>query len=184
MANLEKRELAVNPHRFAPAAPDEEYVYGACCPGWHSAGSHADALEDWLSFMSANDIERVCCVLPGSSHGGIGRNIDAYRDAFGRANVRHVPITDRGLADKRRLGDEIFPFFEQAVGAGERVVVHGLDGIGRTGQVLATWLVHDRQYSPQRAMSTVERMGRLPDDPVRRGTISEDRFAEYLASFR
>jgi hypothetical protein len=73
----------VNAHRFAAAAPDEEYVYGSCAPGWHSAGSHATALDDWIESMREHGIERVVCLLPGKQLDVAGANLDRYADAFG-----------------------------------------------------------------------------------------------------
>jgi len=57
-------------HRFAPAAPDEEYVYGACCPGWHSTAEQEEGIEEWIEFMRDRGIERVCCLLSGDQLDG------------------------------------------------------------------------------------------------------------------
>ena len=158
-------------HRFAPAAPDEEHVYGACAPGWHSAASHAVALEDWISFMQERDVERVVCLLAGEP-GSEGANIPRYRQAFGDENVLHAPIADGHLADVDTLMSEILPFLEESRDRDQKVVVHGLAGIGRTGQVLATWLAAYREYSPREAVDTVQEMGRDPREAIQRGNAS------------
>jgi hypothetical protein len=163
--------VAANAHRFAPAAPDEEYVYGACAPGWHSAASHTVALEDWIAFMKERDIERVCCLLAGQPGAGDG-DLPRYRAAFGDENVCHAPTADAHLVDVETLASDILPFLEASREREQKVVVHGLAGIGRTGQVLATWLAAYRGYEPRDAVDTVREMGRDPREAIHRGNAS------------
>jgi hypothetical protein len=87
-------------HRFGPAAPDEEYVYGSRAPGWHAA------------------------------------------------------------------------------------VVHGLSGLGRTGQVLAGWLAYDRGYRSDRAVRIVQECGRDPTITVTDRTVTEQDLFELLETVR
>ncbi len=171
-------------HRFAPAAPHEQHVYGACSPGWHSAGDHRTAVEQWVASMQEAEIDRVCCLLslpPGefeeSNHG-------LYREAFGTEGVRYVPLADRRLVDAGRLRREILPFLSDTVDAGERVVVHGLSGLGRTGQVLAAWLVSHHEYRPHEAVDTVREMGRDPAVGVERGDATRHELLDVLGEFR
>jgi hypothetical protein len=124
-------------HRFAPAAPHEEHVYGACSPGWHSAADHRTAVEQWVAFMQEAGIERVCCLLS-------------------------LPP---GEAD-------------------ERVVVHGLAGLGRTGQVLAAWLVAHHEYRPHEAVDTVREMGRDPAVAIEGGDATHHELLDMLGEFR
>jgi hypothetical protein len=180
MSTSHPRALGATAHRFAPAAPDENLVYGACSPGWHSLASHDDALADWIGFMNGRGVERVCCLLPGCRSGG---NLDRYSRAFGDDAVLHAPSPDHRLVDETLLADAVLPFLDAAAATGERVVVHGLAGIGRTGQVLAAWLAHDRDYGPERALETVQEMGRHPDDPVRAGNATETELRELVATF-
>ncbi|MFC7076325.1 protein-tyrosine phosphatase family protein [Haloarcula halophila] len=171
----------MNAHRFAPAAPDEEFVYGACAPGWHSAGSHADALDDWIETLRDREVTRICCLLPGRQLDTGGSNLDRYRSAFGAENVCHSPVPDHHLVPQQQLSAEILPFLADARRDEERVVVHCLAGIGRTGQVLAAWLVYNRDYGPHRAIETVESMGREPLDAVRAGNAEKADLVEVLA---
>jgi len=184
MSNIQDLELGQNAHRFAPAAPEESEVFGACCPGWHSVASHGDALEDWIEFMRGHDIERVCCLLPGRQLAESESNVDRYRQVFGEDRVVDAPTTDNQLIDQSLLSDEILPFLDEAVAADETPVVHCLAGIGRTGQVLAAWLAYDRGYGPARALATVEETGRLPDDAVRAGYATEEDLDDLVAAFR
>jgi protein-tyrosine phosphatase len=158
-------------HRFAPAAPDETFVYGACAPGWHSAASHEAAVEDWITFMQDQGIRRVCSLMAGDDRPDEG-SLARYRDAFGYENVCHAPIADGRLADADVLQTEILPFLDESRDRDQKVVVHCLTGIGRTGQVLAAWLVAHRGYRPPEAIDTVRETGREPREAVRRGNAT------------
>jgi protein-tyrosine phosphatase len=172
--------MVADAHRFAPAAPDEEVVYGACCPGWHSAGTHEAALDQWISFMQAEGIERVCCLLTGRQLDAHDANIGRYRNAFGTENVLHAPVLDHRLADLETLEDDVLPFLAAADAAGEPVVVHCLAGIGRTGHVLAAWLVAERGYDPHRAIETVREMGRDPLEAVEHDNATRQDLLDLL----
>jgi hypothetical protein len=183
MPDIQTEKSGDNAHRFAPAAPDEDVVYGACSPGWHSAAGHADALDDWVAFMERREVERVCCLLPGTRASGSESNLDRYRRAFGDERVLHAPTPDHRLVDESLLADPILPFLDDAADDDERVVVHCLAGIGRTGQVLAAWLARDRDYGPERAVDTVTEMGRRPDDAIRAGNATEEDLHDLIRAF-
>jgi len=182
MPDADNRESGAPAHRLARAAPDEEHVFGACSPGWHSAAGQREALADWIAVMRANDIERVVCLLPGGQPTAC-RDMEGYAEIFGPENVLHAPIPDGRLASPALLDREILPFLDSAAAADERVVVHGLDGMGRTGHVLAAWLAHDRGYDPERALDTVAEMGRAPRNPVETGHETESELRDLLAIF-
>lgn len=166
-------------HRFAPAAPDERHVYGACAPGWHTAASRAAAVQDWIAFMQDRDVRRVCCLLAGAD-GSADGNLARYRGAFGHEHVRHTPIADGHLPDVVTLQDEILPFLAESRDRDWSVVVHGLAGIGRTGVVLAAWLVGGRGYRPRDAIDAVCESGRDPREPVQRGHATLAEFHDLL----
>ena len=66
------------------------------------------------------------------------------------------------MAKRDVLVDRILPFLASANSQGKRVVVHCSGGIGRTGQVLAAWLVSGRGLSNQQAIAAVKKTGRNP----------------------
>ena len=172
----------MNAHRFAPAAPDETYVYGACTPGWHSAASRDAAREDWTAFMQSEGIERVLCLLTGCQLDSRGALLEAYHDAFGETNVRRVPVRDHHVVPEATLVDEVLPFLVAARSDEAPVVVHCLAGLGRTGLVLAAWLVYSRDYGPDRAVETVRDHGRAPMDAVEAGNAEEADVYELLGA--
>jgi protein-tyrosine phosphatase len=173
-------EPSADAYRFAPAAPDERCVFGACAPGWHTAATSDEALDDWLAFMQSRDIEAVCCLLPGETLERGETNTARYVETFGREHVCHAPIPDRRLASERLLSETALPFLDGAVAADRRVVVHGLAGLDRTGQVLAAWLVYGRSYEPTAALETVFEMGRTPLGTPQGEAAAEQREADLL----
>ena len=178
-----RNEDRIDAHRFAPAAPDEEFVYGASCPGWHSTVERSDAVEEWIAFMQDRGIERVLCLLSGSQLDRTEASTGRYVRAFGGENVEHVPIADHHLADVETLDTQILPFIEESVATERPVVVHCLAGIGRTGHVLAAWLVSGRDYDPVDAIETVEEMGRSPGDAEDSGNARRGELHELLSQF-
>ncbi|MEF8784582.1 MAG: dual specificity protein phosphatase family protein [Haloarculaceae archaeon] len=175
--------MMADAHRFAPAAPDEDVVYGACCPGWHSAGTHEQAIGQWIGFMEDAGIQRVCCLLTGRQLDAHDANIGRYVAAFGPRHVLHAPVLDHHLASIDTLREDILPFLDDAAAADESVVVHCLAGIGRTGHVLAAWLVHARDYAPHAAIETVREMGRDPLEPVDHGNATRRDLLDLLGRF-
>ena len=85
----------------------------------------------------------------------IGKSLGAIE--FGWA-----PIADFELVDRDILIDRILPFLASANSKGERVVIHFSGAIGRTGQVLAAWLVSGRGLSNKQAIAAVKKTGRNP----------------------
>ena len=119
MPDLQNRASGGDAHRFAPAAPDEEHVYGACCPDWHTAASHDTACADWVAFMRSQGIERVCCLVPGPRRDESDCDVQRFRREFGDDSVAHAPIPDRRLVSESRLNEDVMPFLDSAVAAGE-----------------------------------------------------------------
>jgi protein-tyrosine phosphatase len=147
-------------HKFAPASGNETIVFGAARPGYAD-----EQVRLWIEFMRGQSIQRVCCLLPRSQMAPYSDLLGFYREAFGADRVCWAPLEDFEIADRATLMEKILPFLEAADGDRERVVVHCAGGIGRTGQVLAAWLVR-RGFSVEEAIAEVKRMGRNPQEAV------------------
>jgi len=158
-------------HRFGPAGPWESHVYGACSPGWHTDATRSAAIRDWIAVVREHDVTRVCSLLPARDDSGASY-MARFRDAFGAERVLHAPIPDGRLPAVGALTDTVLPFLAASRDADERVVVTGLAGLGRTGVVLAAWLVAKRDFRPGEAISTVLGAGRDPRAVVERGDVT------------
>ena len=144
-------------YRFAAASEHETIVYGCARPGYSD-----EKVLQWIEFMQSQSIKRVCCLLAQSQLNNYSSLLDLYKKEFGLKQVCWAPIEDFNLVDKQLLIQEILPFLTEGDCQNEKVVVHCSAGIGRTGQVLAAWLVYERGFTNQEAISTVMRMKRNP----------------------
>jgi hypothetical protein len=165
--------------RFAPAAAEESTVYGSAAPTWRADAD--DPVGEWIRFVRECGIERVLCLLTDAQQDRTGIDFDRYREAFGAGRVARVPITDHELADEATLHDAL-DVLTEADDAGEPIAVHSLAGIGRTGHVLAAWLVHARGYAPEEAISIVGETGRTPDEAVKAGNATREGLLGLLQS--
>jgi len=144
-------------YKFAPASKQEPIVFGSARPGYSKA-----QVRDWLEYMKSQEIRRVCCLLPQKQLAPYSDLLDTYAQEFGSQQVCWTPIEDFTLADPEILTGKILPFLLAADRQGEKVVVHCSGGIGRTGHVLAAWLVGGRGFSNQEAIKAVRQTGRNP----------------------
>jgi protein-tyrosine phosphatase len=148
-------------YKFAPASEQESIVFGSARPGYRN-----EQVNEWLEFMQNQAIQRVCCLLPESQLGRYSNLLDVYRQTFGLDQVCWTPIEDFHFTDPESLIHQILPFLVLANQCQEKVVVHCSGGIGRTGHVLAAWLVAGRGLSNQAAIAAVKQMGRNPYEAI------------------
>lgn len=144
-------------YKFAAAWEHEPIVFGASKPGYSN-----NQVLDWVKFMKCQGIKRVCCLLPDNQLARYSALIDIYQQEFGNNCVCWAPIEDFHLCDQETLTKKILPFLVEADFQGEKVVVHCSSGIGRTGHVLAAWLVSGRGLLNKAAIAAVRRTGRNP----------------------
>ena len=148
-------------YRFAPASEHEPIVFGSARPGYSN-----EQVNEWIEFMQNQDIQRVCCLLSESQLRRYSNLLDVYRQTFGFDQVCWTPIEDFHFADPRILIHQILPFLALANKHQEKVVVHCSGGVGRTGHVLAAWLVAGRGLSNQAAIAAVKQTGKNPYEAV------------------
>jgi protein-tyrosine phosphatase len=156
-------------YKFAAASVDESIVFGSARPGYTEA-----QVSQWIEFMLDQDIQRVCCLLTKKQLDRYGDLLGSYRQAFGSERVCWAPIEDFSLATpemlidslSERLRQRILPFLTIADQQQEKVVVHCSGGIGRTGQILAAWLVARRGFDYESAINAVRQTGRNPYEAI------------------
>ena len=163
----------MNLAHFGPIVEDGP-VFGACRPG-HLGGD----LTDWTVILADGGVSTVVCLLSEGEAGRWGLP-GAYDDAF---EAYHVPIRDRHFPPADRLARAV-DLLEAATDGGGRVAVHCNAGLGRTGVVVAAWLVRQKGFAPAAAVETVETgpMPRAPREAVREGNATEAELYDLLAS--
>jgi protein-tyrosine phosphatase len=158
MSNFQYSEVRhLKMYKFAPAWENEQIVFGAARPRYTN-----NQVQDWIEFMKCQDIKRVCCLLHDQQLVYYSNLLDTYKQKFGNQLVCWAPIADFHLCDLETLTQKILPFLIEADKQNEKVVVHCSGGIGRTGYVLAAWLVSVRALSNQAAVAAVKKTGKNP----------------------
>jgi protein-tyrosine phosphatase len=144
-------------YNFGPAAPKEEIIFGASMPGlMHSYPVPDEIVTEWMEGMQKHGIQRVCCLLPSKQLENFASNLlNQYADFFGVKNVCWAPIPDFHLSDPQTLENIILPFLQSSDLNSSPTVVHCAGGVGRTGHILAAWLVYGRSYTPLNALTSV-----------------------------
>ncbi len=148
-------------YKFAAASENELIVFGSARPGYTNK-----KVDQWIEFMQNQGIQRVCCLLPEAQLTRYPNLLGAYRKVFGLDQVCWAPIKDFNFAAPEILVNQILPFLAIANQQNEKVVVHCSGGIGRTGHVLAAWLVAGRGLSSKLAIAAVKQTGRNPYEAV------------------
>lgn len=157
---------------FGPAIPGEKLVYGACRPA-HPFCAPATTVDQWLSFMDEQDVQRICCLLDSSHLEAYDGLLDTYRRHFGSDAVCHAPIPDFTVVSPDLYHGTISPFLRTATQQSQRIVVHCSAGQGRTGHVLALWLADEHAYTLSDVVEKVEQTGRAPRETATLSQLQE-----------
>jgi protein-tyrosine phosphatase len=144
-------------YKFAAACENELIVFGASRPGYSDL-----QIRGWIEFMKRKEIQRVCCLLAEEQLVRYPNLLDFYKQEFGADNVCWAAIADFGICDLATLQHKILPFLITSDQYQQKTVVHCSGGIGRTGQILAAWLIFRRGLSKQMSIKAVQQMGRNP----------------------
>jgi protein-tyrosine phosphatase len=147
-------------HSFAPASEQEQLIFGARRPGYPLPRVPSALVSTWIAFMQAQNIARILCLLSPHQLTAYSNLLGTYQQAFGEHNVLWVPIKDFHLVEEIPLIEQIMPFLAEAEQQQKKTVVHCSGGIGRTGHILAAWLVGYRGMSNEEAIDAVRRQGR------------------------
>jgi protein-tyrosine phosphatase len=148
-------------YKFAAASEHESIVFGAARPGYTN-----ERVDRWIEFMQHHGIQRICCLLPATQLTRYSNLLETYQNVFGFTRICWAPIEDFNLVSPEMLVCQILPFLAIADRQNEPVVVHCSGGIGRTGHVLAAWLVAGRGLSSKSAISVVRQTGRNPYEAI------------------
>jgi protein-tyrosine phosphatase len=144
-------------YKFAAASENELIVFGSARPGYSNK-----QVNEWIEFMQNQGIQRVCCLLTETQLNHYSDLLDTYRKTFGVHQVCWAAIEDFSFATLETLTHQILPFLAIAQQQNEKVVVHCSGGIGRTGHILAAWLVFGEGLSSQHAINLVKKAGKNP----------------------
>lgn len=172
-------------YNFMPADGNEPNIYGSQRPGYPVRDVDMEKMLEWIMFMEAQKIDKIVCLLSESQLAEYEDDLlAAYDLTFGKENVCWAPVEDFHLVDTKTLNNKILPFLRDAVAEDKQVVVHCAGGIGRTGHVLAAWLVAERNMIPVEAIAAVAGVGRDAYEAVRKGNATNDELIALLKSVK
>lgn len=144
---------------FAPASPLDDIVHGSCRPGVGRVQSvPPESVEQWVSFMKQQQVSRVLVLLHADQLAYYREDLLAhYRREF--CEVTWAPIPDFALPEPGVLKTALAAL-GRAQTAREKIVVHCSAGMGRTGIVLAAWLITRHGVGAMEAAAMVVDHGR------------------------
>jgi|GEM_PF-206403 len=167
----EREKRLLDTLKFGPASQSERIAFGARRPGYS-----INEVNGWIAVMKEQGIKRICCLLTEDQL-NLYDDIDLlalYSEEFGKENVCWAAIEDYHLCDEVKLLKTIIPFLMESDIREKPVVVHCSGGSGRTGHILAAWLVFGRAFTISEALSSVKKIYRNPCEAVDCGNAKKD----------
>jgi hypothetical protein len=172
---------------FGPSSREDEYVYGAQRPGFAGIFVQKQVVDNWMAFMKKQGIARIVCLLSEEELGYYptltGGLLGLYAENFGPDNVLWAPTADHRLCSGEAIKHVCY-FLRAGMLNGQKALVHCSSGQGRTGQVLAAWLVYNYSISERKAITIVEALQRSPKEAVFFSTATEADLLNMLAVAR
>lgn len=145
---------------FAPASGDDGIIFGAERPGYPEKSVSDEKVSEWIRFMKSKSIERVVCLLGDEQLCHYTDLLEQYRRGFGTENVMCFSITDYTYPSAELLNERILPALRALKEQRTKTVVHCSAGKGRTGFVLAAYLVNVRGFRIADAVNAILDAGR------------------------
>ena len=85
---------------------------------------------------------------------GVPTLVEAYEQAG--LTVYHLAIVDQGIPTQEEMG-ELVDQLKSTLADGKKLVVHCVGGVGRTGTALSAFLIREKGWTAQEAISCVRR---------------------------
>ncbi|MEB3284240.1 MAG: dual specificity protein phosphatase family protein [Candidatus Sericytochromatia bacterium] len=128
-------------YRFTWIVPD--LLAGMACPGYFTE------LEADLDYLAAEGVTRIVTLTEFSLALPMGSQFSSF----------HLPIADFGAPHHDQTA-QFCSLVDESKTAGHRVAVHCLAGIGRTGTLLAAYLMWSNHLTAAQALTAVRNFRR------------------------
>jgi protein-tyrosine phosphatase len=179
-------ESIMTKYNFGPAFENERIVWGAHRPGYGDEPPvEMNRIKEWITFMKDDGIRSICCLLTkDEKREYYGNEVlsNLYFYEFGQNHVFSMPVEDRHLCNASLLKERILPLLDKSYVNGEKLVIHCSGGSGRTGHVLAAWLVYKYGLSVEKALAAVKLpfVSRNPYEAIYAGNATTDDLHKLL----
>ncbi|HLP12288.1 MAG TPA: isochorismatase family protein [Flavobacteriales bacterium] len=131
------------------------------------------SLKDDIHSISAEGIQHVVSILSQEelTHYGVPDLLNVYKEAG--LNYRHVKVVDQGIPTGEEM-KEVIGFMHEAVSKNQKVLVHCVGGIGRTGTAVACYLKQLHKLDTKKAIELV----RTSRSPRAVESLEQEKFVE------